>query len=131
MRWAPQLEVLRDAAAFVTHGGLNSIHEALVFGVPMVVAPHQFEQAINAQRVADLGAGLCLRERLSGRAITAEQLRAALDAVLQRPSYRRNAERLGARLRVLCGYRNAADELQALMARARSKGFHRRARARA
>ena len=35
----PQLEVLKMADVFVTHGGMNSVSEALVYGTPMVVIP--------------------------------------------------------------------------------------------
>lgn len=35
--WAPQLQFLRAADAAVVHGGINTIHECLHFGVPMAV----------------------------------------------------------------------------------------------
>ncbi len=42
--YVPQLAVLQRADAFITHGGMNSVHEGLYYGVPEVVVPHQFEQ---------------------------------------------------------------------------------------
>ncbi|PKA62496.1 Anthocyanidin 5,3-O-glucosyltransferase [Apostasia shenzhenica] len=47
--WAPQAEVLRHAAVggFVTHCGWNSVLEAIVGGVPMVVWPLYAEQRMN------------------------------------------------------------------------------------
>lgn len=36
---ASSCEVLKRCHAFVTHGGNNSVHEALTFAVPMVVVP--------------------------------------------------------------------------------------------
>ncbi len=50
---APQLAVLKQADVFVTHGGMNSVSEALVHGVPMVVVPFISDQLTNAQRIAD------------------------------------------------------------------------------
>src|SRR5918997_4554257 len=40
----PQLEVLELTGVFVTHGGMNSVMEAIYYGVPMVVVPQQPEQ---------------------------------------------------------------------------------------
>lgn len=54
----PQLEVLKRAAAFVTHGGMNSVSESLYQGVPVVVVPQMGEQELVGRRVEQLGAGL-------------------------------------------------------------------------
>lgn len=53
----PQLEVLQMADVFVTHGGMNSVSEALVYGVPMVVIPFVSDQPVNARCVEKLGVG--------------------------------------------------------------------------
>jgi MGT family glycosyltransferase len=56
----PQLEILRQATVFVTHGGMNSVSEGLWSGVPLVVIPFTSEQAMIGRRVEELGAGLYL-----------------------------------------------------------------------
>ena len=53
----PQLEVLKMADVFVTHGGMNSVSEALVYGTPMVVIPFVSDQPVNARCVEKLGVG--------------------------------------------------------------------------
>ena len=53
----PQIEVLKTADAFVTHGGMNSISEALVYGVPMLVIPFVSDQPTNAKYIEKLGVG--------------------------------------------------------------------------
>ncbi|MEE1281790.1 MAG: macrolide family glycosyltransferase [Acutalibacteraceae bacterium] len=53
----PQLEVLKISDVFVTHGGMNSVSEALVYGVPMVVIPFTADQPVNARCVEKLGVG--------------------------------------------------------------------------
>jgi len=63
----PQLEVLPRVAAFVTHGGMNSVSESLYCGVPVVVIPQMGEQAVVGRRVEQLGAGLYLAKERSRR----------------------------------------------------------------
>ncbi len=53
----PQLAVLKMADVFVTHGGMNSVSEALYLGTPMVVIPFVSDQPVNAQCVEKLGVG--------------------------------------------------------------------------
>lgn len=55
--FVPQTEVLKQADVFVTHGGMNSISEAFIYGVPMVVIPFMSDQPVNAKRVEELGLG--------------------------------------------------------------------------
>ncbi len=113
----PQLAVLERADAFITHAGINSVHEGLYHGVPLVLIPHQFEQLLNARCVAARGAGLILEEQLLGRPLTAARLRQALETVLRENRYREAARGLQAAVRATGGYRQAADEIQAYLAR--------------
>lgn len=53
----PQLEVLKYADVFVTHGGMNSVSEAMVCGTPMVVIPFVSDQPVNARCIEKLGIG--------------------------------------------------------------------------
>jgi UDP:flavonoid glycosyltransferase YjiC (YdhE family) len=55
-----QQEVLSRADVFVTHGGSNSLHEAVLFQVPMVVAPFFGDQMLIGGRVRELGIGMVL-----------------------------------------------------------------------
>lgn len=88
----PQLAVLSRADVFVTHGGMNSVMEALHDGVPMVLVPQMSEQEITAQRIAGTGAGLAI----DPATLTATRLRAAVEEVLGDPGYRAAAQRLRA-----------------------------------
>src|SRR5919202_6292125 len=58
--YVPHVEVLEHTDVFVTHGGMNSVMEAIYYGVPIVVVPQQPEQAMTAARVVELGLGLAL-----------------------------------------------------------------------
>lgn len=54
---APQIELLRRAALAITHGGLGTVKECVLLGVPMMIAPQAFDQIGNAARVTHHGIG--------------------------------------------------------------------------
>lgn len=58
----PQLRVLASGriSIFVTHCGLNSVHEALHFGVPMLGLPFVGDQMVTARLIVENGAALRL-----------------------------------------------------------------------
>ncbi len=72
-----QSAVLRHADLFITAGGVNSIHEALYFGVPCLLCPQQGEQLLNAERFQRLGFGRILGDtaRLRQEALECMELR--------------------------------------------------------
>jgi UDP:flavonoid glycosyltransferase YjiC (YdhE family) len=108
-----QLSVLQRADLFVSHAGFNSVQEGLAAGVPMLLCPQMFEQALNADVVASQGAGLRLR------GLTEDHIRAGTDRMLGEPSYRVAARSLAGELR--SGLRvDEAVELVASAARERS-----------
>ena len=57
-KFVPQIHVLYHTDVFITHGGKNSINEALKIGVPMILFPVGGEQKYNAQLVEFLNAGI-------------------------------------------------------------------------
>lgn len=59
----PQVEVLTKCDAFITHGGANSMHEALAYGVPLVVVPIFGDQPANAETVERCGTGVSFLTR--------------------------------------------------------------------
>ena len=77
-RRVPQLEVLSRASLFITHGGMNSVNEALFYGVPMLVVPVGNDQPTVARRVEELGLG----EALDIREATPDVLREVAMRVL-------------------------------------------------
>jgi MGT family glycosyltransferase len=59
-RHVDQVALLERASVFLTHGGMNSAMEAILAGVPLVAMPQQPEQAVTADRLAELGLGVTL-----------------------------------------------------------------------
>jgi UDP:flavonoid glycosyltransferase YjiC (YdhE family) len=86
MAHAPQLQILERAEVMITHGGLNTIKEAILFGTPMIVFPSFGDQPMNAARIAYYGLGL------TGdmATVTPEHARALIERVMQ-PDYRKRA----------------------------------------
>lgn len=114
--FVPQLEVLRQAAVFITHGGMNSVLEGLYYGVPLVLIPQQLEQLLIGLHVVAQGAGVLLREHVAGKRLTSSKLRHALERIIEEVHYREAAKAVQSVLRMSGGYRQAADKIQAYVA---------------
>jgi MGT family glycosyltransferase len=110
--FVPQLEILQRADVFITHGGINSVHEGLYYGVPLILIPYQFEQLLNARRVTAHHAGLLIDDQLLQKLVTTEKLRQSLQEVLTNPHYTENAKRIQEILRETGGFQQAADLIQ-------------------
>jgi len=66
--YAPQKKLLAYSDLFITHGGMNSINEAMFNGVPLLLLPLSNDQPINAKRVEELGMGKTLKiQKLNAR----------------------------------------------------------------
>ncbi|MCL2703337.1 MAG: hypothetical protein FWE91_07015 [Defluviitaleaceae bacterium] len=59
--YVPQMEVLSRADVFLTHCGMNSVNEAMFYGVPMVAMPFINDQVSNAKKIVELGIGKRVR----------------------------------------------------------------------
>jgi zeaxanthin glucosyltransferase len=89
---APQVALLQRATLCITHGGVNTVLEALECGVPLVVLPVTNDQPGMAARVAHARVGaFCPAEQ-----VTPAILAGLVDEVLTRPDYRANATRIQA-----------------------------------
>ena len=108
----PQLALLARTAAVVTHGGHNTVCEALAHGLPLVVAPIRDDQPIIAAQVVAAGAGV----RVKFGRVRTEGLRAALDLVLTEPDHRAAAARVQASFAAAGGAAAAAGHLEQLVA---------------
>lgn len=74
----PQVRLLAGAAAAVTHGGNNSVTEAMTFGVPLVVLPFSTDQFAGAEAIEREGFGFALAPNEATVAELAEAIGAAL-----------------------------------------------------
>ncbi|MGV0713841.1 macrolide family glycosyltransferase [Mycolicibacterium sp. XJ662] len=111
-RTVPQLQVLRHAAAFVSHAGMGSTMEALSFGVPIVAVPQMTEQQANADRIAQLGLGI----RIARDGATAERLRTAVHDVTGDARVAQNLRRMQDEIGSAGGAPAAADVIERVLA---------------
>ena len=109
MRSAPHREVLAHTDVLLTHGGHGTVMKGLVAGVPIVCMPTGRDQPDNAARLVHRGAGLKISKKASPAKIAA-----AVRQVLDDPSFRTAAARLGDQLRAEADSGAALAELEAL-----------------
>jgi zeaxanthin glucosyltransferase len=108
--FAPQRAVLERARAFITHGGANSVMEAMYHGVPLIVTPLRYDQPLNAHFVARAGVGIVVPRALAQGSGYAP----FLASLLESESIRSNARRVRDSYRRRDGAREAAMQLLAL-----------------
>ncbi len=110
--FVPQRAVMARMAAVVTHGGLNTVLDALAAGLPLVVVPLAFEQGAIAARVARSGAGLVIPPRQ----LTPERLRQVLTRLLIEPAFRSRAAALSREIADAGGVTRAVTLIEATLA---------------
>jgi len=110
--YVPHDEIMPSASLIVGHGGHSTTMRALAHGVPLLILPmHRIlDQLMVGKAVAAAGAG-----RVLPKTASADEIRTAVQSLLQDASYRRVAEVTGARLRSRNGAIAAADELEGLL----------------
>ncbi|XP_049803192.1 UDP-glucosyltransferase 2-like [Schistocerca nitens] len=91
-KWLPQQGVLAhpNVRLFITQGGLQSLNEATYHDVPLLVIPFFCDQAHNAAKIQQSGAGV----RLEYRDITKDDLLRNIRTVLHDSKYRESMRTL-------------------------------------
>ncbi|MER7697785.1 macrolide-inactivating glycosyltransferase [Streptomyces sp. NPDC096095] len=111
--WVPQLAVLKQADAFITHAGAGGSQEGLATGTPMVAVPQAVDQFGNADMLQSLG----VARRLSMEEADAATLREAVLALVGDPEVAARCERLSERTVREGGTPRAADLIEAELPR--------------
>jgi MGT family glycosyltransferase len=109
--WVPQLAILEQADAFVTHAGMGGSSEGLFTGVPMIAVPQAADQFNNADRLVELG----VARRIDTEQATGEALRTALGELVADPEVARRSAALRAEARAEGGTPRAADLIEELL----------------
>jgi MGT family glycosyltransferase len=106
----PQTSVLPLVDLVITHGGNNTVTEALHFGKPMIVLPLFWDQSDNAQRLDETGYGV----RLDTYRFSDLDLTRAIDRLLADTSLAHRLGKVGTDVRAGRGVENAATHIEAI-----------------
>jgi UDP:flavonoid glycosyltransferase YjiC (YdhE family) len=97
-----------NVGAFVSHCGVNSVHESLFAGTPVVGIPLLADQHDMALRVVDAGVGVLLEKQRFNSA----DLRARIHDVLRNDGYRRAIPAVQSSFRLAGGVKRAVDLIE-------------------
>nr|WP_032768358.1 macrolide-inactivating glycosyltransferase [Streptomyces sp. CNS654] len=111
--WVPQLAVLKQADAFITHAGAGGSQEGLATGTPMVAVPQAVDQFGNADMLQSLGVARHLPMEEAGAA----SLREAVLALVDDPEVAARCARLSEQMAREGGTPRAADLIEAELSR--------------
>ncbi|MGW2055328.1 macrolide-inactivating glycosyltransferase [Streptomyces sp. NPDC001840] len=109
--WVPQLAVLRQADAFITHAGAGGSQEGLATGTPMVAVPQAVDQFGNADMLVSLG----VARRLDTEEATPEALREAVLAVVSDPEVAKRLAGIKREMAAEGGTPRAADLIESAL----------------
>ena len=109
-QWVSHSDLLPRCSVLVTTGGAGTVLTSLQLGVPLIIVPTHWDKPDNAQRVVEAGAGL----RLTPRRCTPAGLRAAVERVVNEPSFRENAQLIAGIMADHPGPAGAAELLESL-----------------
>ncbi len=106
--FVPQTRVIPQVDLVISHGGNNTVTEAMHFGKPMVLLPLFWDQYDNAQRMHELGFG----KRLATYAFTDEEMMDALNSLLNDQGLRVRMAAIGEKIRSRNGTELGADVIE-------------------
>lgn len=111
--YAPHSLVMPRASAIVHQGGIGTTGQALRAGRPMLVVPHGQDQPDNARRCVRLGVG----RTLPPARFTVPRVVGELSELLDNPTYRERAAKVGRRVREEDGTKTACDAIERVLRR--------------
>jgi MGT family glycosyltransferase len=105
--YVPQSALLKYTSAAVTHAGMNSISDMVANEVPFVALPLGADQPELARRAEELGATISL----DIKTLYPNTLRAAVEKVMEDPSYLENIKKINRSFNEAGGYKKAVEEI--------------------
>jgi MGT family glycosyltransferase len=110
----PQTKIIPQVDLVITHGGNNTVTEAMHFGKPMILLPLFWDQYDNAQRVDEAGFGV----RLDTYGFADTDLTGAVERLLADTELRDRLATVGERIRANDGLEVAAAVIESVLAKA-------------
>lgn len=84
----PQVELLQKVDAVISHGGFNTVNEALMNELPILIIPIAYDQFYNASLIEKSGCGI----RLRYKRMKDSDIENAIDKLLHNPVYKKSAQ---------------------------------------
>ena len=114
--FVPQAAVLShpNVVAFVSHCGMNGIHESLYYGKPILALPFFGDQHYNAARLVDLGVASKLNKHDFSRMDVSNKI----NQLLHDPCYREKALHISTALKQTDGLNQAAQIVETVLQQA-------------
>ncbi|XP_033220022.1 UDP-glucuronosyltransferase 2B33-like [Belonocnema kinseyi] len=97
VKWVPQQAVLAhtNTKVYMMQGGLQSMQEAVHYGVPLIAIPFFGDQNFNTRKILDSKIGLSLHVDT----MTNWSIVHVLDEILENPMYRNNIKEMSAMIK--------------------------------
>lgn len=89
--YVPQSQIFSEVDVFITHGGLNSVHETFLNDVPPIIIPQKYDQFDTGRRIDQLEAGIFIDSKKTK--ITPDVIRDAVKTIVaNKEKYKKGVE---------------------------------------
>lgn len=109
--YVPQSELLKHVDVVVGHGGLNTVCDTYMNGIPMLIIPMAFDQSHTAMLIENYGCGI----RIKYTRMRISDIEHAIDELLYNPKYKKAAQEIQESFIEAGGNSRAAELLEALV----------------
>lgn len=103
-----QFELLKSVDAFVSHGGVNSIREAMHQGTPVVVIPSEGDTLCTAEDIKAENLGIVVDIHYI------DKVNFAVEEIIENKKYKKNCNLLSKTMQQCCGLNGAAEIVEKL-----------------
>lgn len=109
--YVPQSELLKHVDLVIGHGGLNTVCDTYMNGIPMLIIPMAFDQSHTGALIENYGCGI----RIKYKRMRVQDIEHAVDELLHNPEYKKAAEEIQRSFIEAGGNVRAAELLEELV----------------
>jgi MGT family glycosyltransferase len=109
--FAPQLEIFPYVNGFISHAGMNSAHEGILFEIPIIAAPQASDQFLVAQTIVAKKIGAWV----NSNTVTPTELLKVTNEALTNKEVKVNLHRISQSLKKAGGKQKTADLIEKLV----------------
>lgn len=106
-----QFELLKKVDVFVSHGGVNSVREAMHHGIPIIVLPTEGDTLCTAEDIKDGNLGLVLDIK------NIDSINVAVEKIIQDEEIKENCKALSQIMQKSCGLNGAVKIIENILRR--------------